>query len=86
MLFTAFLAGLFALIVQSSGKSSGGLHDNLIPFQIIADLASELHAGIWMGFWVSFPGNIVMFLPLGFFFFFFAPHCFGTELPFCSHC
>lgn len=66
MLFTAFLAGLFALIVQSSGKSSGGLHDNLIPFQIIADLASELHAGIWMGFWVSFPGNIVMFLPLGF--------------------
>lgn len=66
MLFTAFLAGLFALIVQSSGKSSGGLHYNLIPFQIIADLASELHAGIWMGFWISFLGNIVMFLPLGF--------------------
>ena len=63
MLFTAFLAGLFALIVQSSGKSSGGLHYNLIPFQIIADLASELHAGIWMGFWISFLGNIVMFLP-----------------------
>lgn len=39
---------------------------NLIPFQIIADLASELHAGIWMGFWISFLGNIVMFLPLGF--------------------
>ena len=47
MLFTAFLSGLFALIVQSSGKSSGGLHYNLIPFQIIAALASALHAGIW---------------------------------------
>lgn len=66
-LFVAFLLGLFSLIVLPSGQAPGRLHYNLIPFQIIRDVAGELKNGNTLGLLISFGGNIVMFLPLGFF-------------------
>lgn len=65
-LFFGFLSGLFALVVLPSGRIGGSHHYNLIPFRIFADIGSELRAGNVVGFWISFLGNIVMFLPCGF--------------------
>lgn len=64
--FFAFLAGLFGLIVLPSGRPTGGLHYNLIPFQILMDTAAEVRNGNFVGLTISFLGNIVMFLPVGF--------------------
>lgn len=66
-LFAAFLCGLFSLIVLPSGRPAGGLHYNLIPFQIFVDIGRELRDGNMLGLLISLLGNVVMFLPLGFF-------------------
>lgn len=66
-LFAAYGAGLFGLALQPSGGPAGTLHYNLVPFRIFGDIAAELRAGNAVGFFISFLGNIVMFLPLGFF-------------------
>lgn len=63
--FFAFLAGLFALIVLPSGRPTGEMHYNLIPFQILRDTATEVQNGNFMGLTISFLGNVVMFLPIG---------------------
>ncbi len=66
-LFAAYLAGLFRLIVLPSALPDGTLHYNLIPFRIFSDVTAELQEGNAVGFVISFLGNIIMFLPVGFF-------------------
>ena len=66
-LFSAFLAGLFFLAVQPLNPLDGALHYNLVPFRIFHDVAQELRGGSALGFWTSFLGNFIMFMPLGFF-------------------
>lgn len=41
---------------------------NLIPFRAGWYLLSYyMRNGLWTAFWVNYPGNVVMFLPMGFF-------------------
>lgn len=65
--FCGFLAGLFALIVLPSGRPTGEMHYNLVPFQILWDTAAEVRNGNFLGLTISFLGNVVMFLPIGLF-------------------
>lgn len=66
-LFAAYLSGLLLLAIQPAAHPTPGLHYNLIPFRIFLDVGEELRTGSAMGLWISFLGNIVIFLPMGFF-------------------
>lgn len=75
-----FLAGLFALTLTPAGFWSsllrgepphvppafqGGI--NLIPFQQSYQLLCYyVRHGLWDAIWINFPGNILMFFPIGF--------------------
>lgn len=81
LVFCMFLAGLLALTLTPAGfwnavlagqrpqrpqPFQGGV--NLIPFHRSWDLLCYyVRHGLWTAVWVNFPGNIVMFLPIGFF-------------------
>lgn len=80
LLFTMFLAGLFAVTLVPHGfwkavwshgllelpiPFSGGV--NLIPFRSLTMLSVWAKNGNWSYILINFPGNIVMFFPLGFF-------------------
>ena len=76
-----FTAGLFALTLTPAGFWDAVLRGqlpqmpppfqseiNLIPVrQSIRLLQYYMRNGLWDAIWVNFPGNIIMFLPFGFF-------------------
>lgn len=82
-LFLLFLfsAGLFALTLTPAGFWPSILQGkqphlppafqgemNLIPIrQSLALLRYYVRNGLWDAVWINFPGNIIMFLPFGFF-------------------
>lgn len=81
LLFFMFLVGLLALTLTPTGfwdavlagrkprlspPFQGGV--NLIPFRRSWQLLRYyVRNGLWAAVWVNFPGNIVMFMPIGFF-------------------
>lgn len=81
LLFFMFLAGLLALTLTPAGfwdtvlaghrpqlppPFQGGV--NLVPFRRSWELLCYyVTNGLWTAIWVNFPGNIIMFLPVGFF-------------------
>ncbi len=81
LLFTMFLTGLLALTLTPPDfwtyvlrghapclqpPFSGGV--NLIPFRESARLFRfYVKTGMWSAIWINFPGNIIMFLPIGIF-------------------
>lgn len=81
LLFFMFLVGLMALTLTPAGfwgavlagqrpqmppPFQGGV--NLVPFQQSWTLLRYyVRNGLWTAVWVNFPGNIIMFLPIGFF-------------------
>ena len=81
LLFFMFLAGLLALTLTPagfwdavlSGQSpqlprpfQGGI--NLIPIRQSWELLCYyIRNGLWSAVWINFPGNVIMFLPIGFF-------------------
>lgn len=81
LLFFMFLAGLFALTLTPAGfwgailagrrprlplPFQGGV--NLIPLRRSWQLLCYyVRNDLWTAVWVNFPGNIVMFMPVGFF-------------------
>lgn len=76
-----FLTGLLALTLTPAGfwrslfsghgpqypaPFQGGI--NLVPFkQSWALLRYYIRNGLWTAIWINFPGNVIMFLPMGFF-------------------
>lgn len=68
-LFLVFMVGLFSQTIFSElGKTAGQGSINLIPFRIFADTYTEVFVNNNIAYLIiSFTGNIVMFLPLGFF-------------------
>lgn len=76
-----FMAGLLALTLTPAGFWSSVLHGhrpffpgpfrggiNLVPFRRSWELFRYYHAhGFWNSILINFPGNILMFLPIGFF-------------------
>lgn len=81
LLFFMFLAGLLALTLTPAGFWSSILRGkrphlppafqggvNLIPVrESMALLRYYVRHGLWDAVWINFPGNIAMFLPIGFF-------------------
>lgn len=81
LLFFMFLMGLFALTLTPVGywdavlagripqlppPFQGGV--NLIPLRKSWQLLRYyVHNHLWAAVWVNFPGNIIMFMPVGFF-------------------
>lgn len=72
LLFDMFLAGLLVLVLTPpagwaySGPFQGTV--NLIPIRESVRLFRfYLEHGMWTAIWVNFPGNILMFMPIGFF-------------------
>lgn len=81
LLFFMFLAGLLALTLTPAGFWDAVLHGrrpffpgpfrggiNIVPFRRSWELFRYYHAhGFWSSILINFPGNILMFLPIGFF-------------------
>lgn len=81
LLFFMFLAGLLALTLTPAGFWSSILRGerphlppafqggvNLVPVrESMALLRYYVRHGLWDAIWINFPGNIAMFLPIGFF-------------------
>lgn len=81
LIFDMFLAGLLALTLTPAGfweallsgqmpqfpkPFQGGI--NLVPIRRSWELLCYyIRNDLWTAFWVNFPGNIVMFMPIGFF-------------------
>lgn len=81
LIYVMFLAGLLALTLTPAGfwpallrgekpvmppAFQGGI--NLVPITRSVELFQYyLRHGLWSAIWVNFPGNIVMFMPIGFF-------------------
>lgn len=78
--FALFLVGLLSQAVvpkfemTSQGlRVVGGLfveplsHLNLIPGRVLWETYQDMCAGEWSGFQINFLGNILMFMPIGFF-------------------
>jgi len=81
LLLFMFVAGLLAITLTPAGfwpailqgrpprlpePFQGGI--NLIPFHRSWELFQYyLHHGLWEAIFINFPGNIVVFLPIGFF-------------------
>lgn len=72
LLFDIFLTGLLVLVLTPpagwvySGPFQGTV--NLVPIRESVRLFSfYLKHGMWTAIWVNFPGNILMFMPIGFF-------------------
>ena len=68
-LFLMFMVGLLSQTIFSElGKAAGQGSINLIPFKILTDTYTEVFINKNIAYLIiSFTGNIVMFLPLGFF-------------------
>ena len=77
VLFFMFLAGLLSqTILPSMSNHSGeiyfvnGDHQaiNLEPFRVLVETYNAIkYLNLWQPFFINFVGNIVMFLPIGFF-------------------
>lgn len=81
LLFFMFMAGLLALTLTPAGFWGSVLHGrrpffpgpfrggvNLVPFHRSWELFRYYQAhGFWNSILINFPGNILMFLPIGFF-------------------
>ena len=81
LLFFMFLTGLLALTLTPAGfwdsilsgripqfppPFQGGI--NLVPVRRSWELLCYyVHNDLWGAIWINFPGNIIMFLPVGFF-------------------
>lgn len=78
--FALFLAGLLSQAVVPKLEMTpqglrvvGGLfveplsHLNLIPGRVLWETYRDMRAGEWSGFQINFLGNILMFMPVGFF-------------------
>lgn len=81
LLFFMFLSGLFALTLTPAGfwgailagkrfrlplPFQGGI--NLLPLRRSVQLLRYyVRNGLWAAVWINFPGNIIMFMPVGFF-------------------
>lgn len=81
LLFFMFLSGLLALTLTPAGfweailsgyapqlprPFQGGI--NLIPIRRSWELLRYyIRNGLWSAVWINFPGNVIMFLPVGFF-------------------
>ena len=71
-IFVMFMVGLASLTIMPKFDSKGDLivsknRLNLIPFKIFYDTIIELSKGNIYYLLISFLGNIVMFIPIGFF-------------------
>lgn len=72
LIFYLFLVGLFSQTIIPKFDSNNNLivskvRLNLIPFKIVYDTILELKKGNIYYFLISFIGNIIMFVPIGFF-------------------
>lgn len=63
--FVLFLVGLYSQAFASGGNVQGGI--NLVPFTVLTDTWHEIQHGNTAYFLINFLGNIIMFLPIGFF-------------------
>ena len=64
-MFVLFLVGLYSQAFASGGNAQGSI--NMIPFTVLTDTWHEVQSGDTAYFLINFVGNIVMFLPVGFF-------------------
>lgn len=62
---TVFGRALFAGVRQRRQCAGGGI--NLVPFTVLTDTWHEIQHGNTAYFLINFLGNIIMFLPIGFF-------------------
>ena len=76
LIFVMFLAGLMSqAIIPEIRISAGEVHiindgvhtTNLIPFRVLFDTYKELSLGHFGALIINFFGNVVMFMPIGFF-------------------
>ena len=72
LIFYLFLVGLFSQTIIPKYDSNNNLivskvRLNLIPFKIIYDTITELKKGNIYYLIISFIGNIIMFIPIGYF-------------------
>lgn len=78
LVFVMFLAGLAVLtmmprirwsgffpVALETAPGAGGI--NLVPGEMLRLAAWAASRGYWTSVWVNLPGNILMFVPLGFF-------------------
>lgn len=76
LIFVLFLAGLASQTLLPTVRFSGGnvhvimdgVHStNLIPFRVVVDTYIEVSRGNTTALIINFLGNVVMFVPIGFF-------------------
>lgn len=72
LIFTMFMVGLASITIVPKFDANGNLivskdRLNFIPFKIVYDSIVELNKGNLYYLFISFLGNIVMFIPIGFF-------------------
>ena len=71
-IFAMFMVGLASLTIMPKFDVNGKLIEssvrlNLIPFKIIYDTVVEITKGNFYYLFISFLGNIIMFVPIGYF-------------------
>lgn len=75
LLFTLFIVGLASQTILPKFELKNGIHiinngkhiTNLIPFKVLFDTYNEVMNGNISYFIINFLGNIIMFMPIGFF-------------------